>query len=124
LFGLGLEVWRGDERLGGIENLDLYVNDDPTGTLQDVESARGGPLRIVGIFNERDNNQQVCVWDAEIDPNGHITARQEATVRRGYGQPAGLAEILEGQPPTIYFLDGTTTIGALRYDSRASTGPS
>lgn len=122
LFGRGFELWRGDDRLGGIENVDLYVNDDPTGTLQDIESARGTSLRIVGILNERSTNQEICVWDAEIATNGRITAHQEVSVRRGYGQATTLSEVLETQPPTIYFLDGTTTIGALRYDSRASTG--
>ena len=42
-------------------------------------------------------------------------------VRRGYGDTDCLAAVLESQPPTIYFLDGTTTTGPVRYDSRTLT---
>lgn len=121
LYGLGLELWAAGVRLGGIEDLDLYVNDDPTGTLQDIEAARAGPLRIVGVLNDRERDQQACVWDATTDTRGHVTASRDLQVRRGYSDPVSLAALLEQQPPTIYFLDGTTTIGAVRYDSRALT---
>jgi superfamily II DNA or RNA helicase len=121
LFGIGLELWDGGTGLGGIEDLDLYVNDDPTGTLQDVETARGGPLRIVGVLNDRPNNRATCIWDATVDPDGHVTPMRDVVVRRGYGNSESLASVLELQPPTIYFLDGTTTIGPIRYDSRTLT---
>ena len=121
LFGIDLELWDGATRLGVIEDLDLYVNDDPTGSLQDVEMARGGPLRIIGVLNDRANDRAIYVWDASIDPDGHIAATRDLLVRRGYGDPDSLAALLEQQPPTIYFLDGTTTIGAVRYDSRTLT---
>jgi hypothetical protein len=39
----------------------------------------------------------------------------------GHGDTDSLAAVLESQPPTIYFLDGTTTIGPVRYDSRVFT---
>lgn len=121
LFGIGLEVWDSGTRLGGIEDLDLYVNDDPTGTLQDVETAQGGRLRIIGVLNDRDNGGHLCVWDATIGTDGHITATRDVLVRRGYGATDSLTAILELQPPTVYFLDGTTTIGPIRYDSRTLT---
>ena len=121
LLGIGLELWDGDTCLGPIEDLDLYVNDDPTGTLHDIESAQGAPLRIVGVLNDRANDRVLCVWEATIDTAGHIAAPCDLLVRRGYGNAASLAEALEQQPPTIYFLDGTTTVGAVRYDSRTST---
>lgn len=57
LLGIGLELWDGDSRLGPIEDLDLYVNDDPTGTLHDIEAPKGAPLRIVGVLNDRINNR-------------------------------------------------------------------
>jgi hypothetical protein len=121
LYGIGLELWDGGARLGGIEDLDLYVNDDPTGTLQDVETARDGSLRIIGVLNDRAREQASCVWDATIDSAGRITATHDLMVRRGYGDTDTLAAVLESQPPTIYFLDGTTTIGPVRYDSRTLT---
>jgi superfamily II DNA or RNA helicase len=121
MFGIGLELWDGGTRLGGIEDLELYVNDDPTGTLQDIERPDDGILNIVGVLHDRDNNQEVCVWEASLDTDGRITATRDLLVRRGYGDAESLAEILELQPPTIYFLDGTTTIGTRRYDSRTLT---
>jgi hypothetical protein len=121
LYGIGLELWAGGSRLGGIEDLDLYVNDDPTGTLHDIETARGGPIHMIGVLNDREQAQVSCVWDATIDTAGHITATQDVMVRRGYGDSDSLAALLESQPPTIYFLDGTTTIGPVRYDSRTLT---
>lgn len=121
LYGIGLDLWDGASRLGGIEDLDLYVNDDPTGTLQDVQTARDGLLRIIGVLNDRENEQARCVWDATFDTSGHITATRDVMVRRGYGDTDSLAALLESQPPTIYFLDGTTTIGPVRYDSRTLT---
>ena len=121
LYGIGLELWDGASRLGGIEDLDVYVNDDPTGTLQDVHTARDGLLRIIGVLNDRENEQASCVWDATFDTSGHITGTRDVMVRRGYGDTDSLAALLESQPPTIYFLDGTTTIGPVRYDSRTLT---
>jgi hypothetical protein len=121
LFGIGLELWDATTRLGIIEDLDLYVNDDPTATLHDVETVRGQPLRIIGVLNDRDHNRQFCAWDASIDVAGRITPHQDLSVRRGYGDTESLAAVLEEQPPTIYFLDGTTTIGPVRYDSRTLT---
>lgn len=121
LFGIGLELWDVGNRIGALEDLDLYVNDDPTGTLVDVESRQGGPLRIVGVLNDRDNNRALCVWEASIDTEGHVTPSRDLIIRRGYGDAESFAEVLEQQPPTIYFLDGTTTIGPVRYDSRTLT---
>lgn len=121
LLGIGLELWDAGTRLGSLEDLDLYVNDDPTGTLQDVETAHGGTLRIVGVLHDRDNNREACVWEASINTEGRVTPTRDLLVRRGYGDTESLAAILELQPPTIYFLDGTTTIGPVRYDSRTLT---
>jgi hypothetical protein len=53
-----------------------------------------------------------------VDTQGRITAERDLKVRRGYATRENLSAVLEQQPPTIYFLDGTTTIGAVRYDSR------
>jgi len=121
LLGIGLELWDGRERLGVIEDFELYVNDDPTGTLTDIESANGGLLSVVGVLNDRSNNRQIPAWQANFDTGGRITAQRDLLVRRGYGSPEFLANLFEQSPPTIYFLDGTTTLGALLYDSRVST---
>lgn len=120
LLGIGLELWQGGVRLGSLEDLDLYVNDDPTGTLNDVDAVSGS-LRIVGVLNDRGRDRQACVWDAQISTGGQITAQRDVEVRRGYGESESLATVFELHPPTIYFLDGTTTVGQVRYDSRALT---
>jgi hypothetical protein len=121
LLGMGLELWSGEERLGGIEDLDLFVNDDPTGTLRDVQGPHNDRLRIVGVFNDRAEDERRLVWNAEIDPHGGIAADTELDVVRGYSRREELSSVLERFPPTVYFLDGTTTIGSLRYDSRSVT---
>lgn len=123
LLGIGLELWNGETKIGVIEDLDLYVNDDPTGTLHDIETVHGESLRIVGVLHDRDNDRETCVWQASVDTNGYITADGDLDleVRHGRAEPRLLSEILESRPPTIYFLDGTTIIGAVRYDSRTLT---
>ena len=45
----GTRTVDGGSRLGGIEDFELYVNDDPTGTLADVEAPEGNLLHIVGV---------------------------------------------------------------------------
>lgn len=121
LLGIGLELWDGDEPIGVMEDLDLYVNDDPTGSLSDIEGASNGFLQVVGVLNDRVNGREICVWEASIDTAGHVAASRDLIVRRGYGIASSLSAVLEQYPPTIYFLDGTTTIGPLRYDSRTLT---
>jgi len=120
LLGMSFELLEGGERLGGIEDFQLYVNDDPTGTLQDVGAPDGESLQLVGIFQDRVAGDERCVWEAEIEVDGTITASRELTVRRGHSDAIALSELLEAQPPTIYFLNGTTTIGAVRYDRRTA----
>jgi len=123
LLGVGLELFDSGQRVGAIEDLDLYVNDDPSGTIADIGAPSGDVVRIVGVLNDRGKGTQDCVWDGSIDTAGQVTATKDLTVRRGYSDVALLSEILEQDPPTIYFVDGTTTIGAVRYSSRG-TAPS
>jgi hypothetical protein len=119
LLGIGLELWDGGTRLGPIEDLDLYVNDDPTGTLEDVAEPDDRGLSVVGVLNERSTDSYRCVWRGSFDTLGRVEAAHDLDVRRGYGALLSLSQVLEQNPPTIYFLDGTTTIGAVRYDSRS-----
>jgi hypothetical protein len=107
--------------LGAIEDFDLYVNDDPTGTLADVEHPDEKALHVAGVIHDRGANREKCMWEAHIDTDGHIVTDRDLQVRRGYGEPGSLAALLQDNPPTIYFLDGTTVIGHLRYDSRLNT---
>jgi superfamily II DNA or RNA helicase len=115
LFGDGFELWSGDTLIGPIEDLALYVNDDPTGTLADVEKAEDDQLRMIGVFENRAENHEECVWEGLLEVDGGVTPEKELTVRRGYGEFRPLSELLEMHPPTVYFLDGTTTIGAVKY---------
>jgi superfamily II DNA or RNA helicase len=123
LFGLGLELWSDEARLGAIEDLELYVNDDPTGTLDDVGTVRGFSLPIIGVLNDRAVGRRICVWEAAIHVDGRIVPSRDLTVRRGHAVHEAFSDVLQQQPPTIYFLDGTTTVGQIRYDSRAFTAP-
>jgi superfamily II DNA or RNA helicase len=120
LLGAGFELWQPDgERIGPFDDLDLYVNVDPTGTLEDVEPPGDDPLRMIGVFNDRAVNEERCVWDAEVHIDGRIVADPDLVVRRGFSAQVPLSALLEQDAPTIYFLDGSTTIGRVRYDSRA-----
>jgi hypothetical protein len=61
------------------------------------------------------------VWHAVIDTDGRIAADPDLDVRRGFSTQERLSALLEQSAPTIYFLDGTTTIGSILYDSRTPT---
>lgn len=117
--GIGLELFSSaGASLGSIENLDLYVNDDPTGTLMDVPVQREDPLRIIGVLVDPAEEAESCIWEGELELDGSVTAVKDVFVGRGYGSRSSLAELLTERPPTVYFRDGTTTIGALTYGSR------
>jgi superfamily II DNA or RNA helicase len=120
LLGMSFELLENGQRLGGIEDLELYVNDDPTETLQDIDGPTGEALSLIGVYQDRIAGTERCVWEAEVEVDGAITASRELSVRRGHGEAIALSDLLEAQPPTIYFLDGTTTIGAVRYDRRTA----
>ncbi len=115
LFGLGLEMQGPDGSLGGIEDLELYVNDDPTGTLQQVQGPVGGRLRMLGVFNDRSAGNQRLVFDATVGLDGRVLASTDLEVRRGFGLPVALSDLLADRAPSVYFLDGSTTIGAVIY---------
>jgi superfamily II DNA or RNA helicase len=121
LLGTGLELWNNGHSLGGIEDLDLFVNDDPTGALSNVNKPAGSELAIVGVFNDRQKEIRELVWEAAINVRGEIAAKTEIEVGRGYGPRESLSKFLEREPPTIYFLDGSTTVGPIKYDSRRTT---
>jgi hypothetical protein len=101
--------------------LALYVNDDPTGVLQDVEHAEDGQLKMIGVFEDRLANSEQCVWEGHLEVDGGVSAEKELGVRRGYGESRPLSELLEAHPPTVYFLDGSTTIGAVSYSRPGPT---
>lgn len=117
--GIGLELFSAaGEPLGTIENLDLYVNDDPTGTLVDIPVQRDDPLRVIGVLVNSAEETESCIWEGDLELDGSVTAVKDIFVGRGYGSRSSLAELLTERPSTIYFRDGTTTIGALTYGSR------
>lgn len=121
LFGLGLELYGPDGVLGGIEDLELHVNDDPTGTLVEVDGPVDGRLRMLGVFNDRAAGVQRLVFDGTIGLDGRLEATLDLEVRRGFGVPVALSELLADRAPSVYFLDGSTTIGALIYPRQGVT---
>jgi superfamily II DNA or RNA helicase len=120
LLGEGYRLVGGSGTLGPIEDLDLYVNEDPKGTLTNVTGPVNGRVQIVGIFNDRPAGEENLVWRTEMGLDGRFVVIDEVDVTRGHGYEP-LSALLERLPPTIYFLDGTTTIGSIRYDSRSVT---
>ena len=85
LRGQGYELWTHDGlQIGPLEDLELHVNDDPTGTLEGVTASHGDELRMVGVFNNRVDNSISCVWEGRALLDGSFQAEQDLLVRRGY----------------------------------------
>jgi superfamily II DNA or RNA helicase len=120
LFGTGWTILRSGLPVASLEEVELYVNDDPTGALADV----AGPttddrIRIVGVAVDEESGDPQLIWSGEADIDGVVTGDEAVTARRGLGSEMPLAELLTQHPPSLYFLDGTTVVGPVVYDRRA-----
>jgi superfamily II DNA or RNA helicase len=116
--GQGFALWDNGELVGPIEDLELFVANDPLGILPEITYPKDEAVRLLGIYNDRRHGTQELVWDASLHVDGRLDARSDLDVGRGMTIAGSLASLLEEAPPTIYFLDGTTTVVPWRYDSR------
>jgi superfamily II DNA or RNA helicase len=120
LFGSGWAIFRGGLQVASLEEVELYVNDDPTGTLNDVAGpTTDGRIRIVAVAIDEGSGVPQLVWRGEADLDGAVIGDEAVTARRGLGIEMPLAELLTQHPPSLYFLDGTTVVGPVTYDRRS-----
>jgi superfamily II DNA or RNA helicase len=120
LFGSGWTIVRRGVPIASLEDVELYVNDDPTGTLSDVTGpSTDSRIRMVVVGVDDQSGDPQLVWSGETDLDGAVTGDQPVTARRGLGTEMTLAELLTLHPPSLYFLDGTTVVGPVIYDRRS-----
>ena len=115
LWGLDLEVECPSGRRVPIEDVLLYVARDPLGRL-DGEAPSTPWLPIVAATT---GEEPELAWSGLVNPTGTVVDEELVLVHHGT-QTHSFGGLLEQDPPTIYFLDGTTTVGPIQYDSRAS----
>lgn len=68
------------------------------------------------------NDDEIIIWEGQLQPSGNLIGNSPLEVRHGYASSIDFAELLINNPPTIFFLDGTTIIGSLLYENTHS-GP-
>lgn len=74
------------------------------------------PLEVV----EFETTGPRSIWRGQQDIDGVVQARgPDITVQHGLGMTTQLSDLMTDRPPTIFFLNGTTVIGGLQFDSRA-----
>lgn len=99
-------------RLVPIEQLQLFVADDLefelTGHPQDEA------LPVVAAVPDSSSPGWDIVWRGQLHLDGRVSG-DSVNVHRGFSSHAELSDLLEHYPPTVYFLDGTTTYGSTRY---------
>ena len=88
-----------------IETLELQIDPTRSATVDRVF------LRVVDPRDE-----SVTIWDGEQDVTGRYAVGSEsATARRMSGVESAIGDLLAINPPTIYFLDGSTVVGGVTY---------
>lgn len=88
-----------------IENLDLEL--DPR-----------RPATTTAVFYQLIDPRapSPVIWSGCQDVQGQFTTTEEsAGITRGAGQRAGIAELMETSPPTVYYLDGHAIYGGVTY---------
>ena len=68
------------------------------------------------------NDDEIIIWEGQLQPTGNLIGNFSLEVRHGYASSIDFADLLLNNPPTIFFLDGTTIIGRLLYENTHS-GP-
>ncbi|TLF33778.1 DEAD/DEAH box helicase family protein [Microbacterium sp. 5K110] len=88
-----------------IETLELQIDPARPATVDHVH------LRVI---DRRDESN--TIWEGAQDVTGRFTTHFEsAAARRMSGVESALGDLLTINPPTIYFLDGTTAAGGVTY---------
>ncbi|MBA4179666.1 MAG: helicase [Anaerolinea sp.] len=102
-----------------IEDVELHVAQDPTGTFAVPGRAVNERVEFVAVRNDRNHGTQHALWHGCVDTAGQThSLSAEIEIRRGYSEPRNLSKLLTEFPPTLYFADGTTTSGPVVYRNR------
>jgi len=105
-----------------IEDVELFVAASPIGTLDGKPSSEGLALVAAAPAQGDDDDEYQLVWSGRQTLRGEFRG-DSLGLRRGRSRLESFASLLEEYPPTIYFLDGTTTVGQTAYvPDRVGTG--
>lgn len=113
LIGRGFQAVTSDGELVSIEDVELFVAEDPFGALESGTPSGTG-LRIIAAWNDRVAGEQRLLWDGSMQLDGSFVGTPEL-VRHGHAGGDLLSNVFAEFPPTIYFLDGTTVVGRVLY---------
>ena len=120
LLGSGWTIYDNGVQIGSLDDVELHVNDDPTGTLVDVDGpTQSETIRVVVVGADLASGEPRLIWSGEVDLDGLFTGDGAVSVRRGLGAAVPLAELLSEHHPSLYFLDGTTVVGPIVYARRS-----
>jgi hypothetical protein len=105
-----------DGLLGRLDDLSLYAEVDPTGTVDLPRTA--DEIAVVGVLPTGEGQEEV-VWRGLLYPDGSTTCvGNDLRARRGYGDGEPVAELLNRFPPTVFFTNGQTAAAGGIADTR------
>ncbi|MFD7159040.1 DEAD/DEAH box helicase family protein [Kribbella sp. NPDC059898] len=94
-----------------VEELELHLDTDRTRSDDSLPLAAFSPTA-----------PGAPLWRGSQGIDGHFsTTGPDLQVQLGYGSPLPLEDLLTARPPSIFFLDGQTVIGAVGYQSIGRT---
>ena len=112
----GYQLFRDTTFLCNLEDFELFVGVDPTGS-HDLPERTDSVLSIGGLMNDRSDQEALVVWAGSFSINGQVSAQgSDLHVKRGYSDVGPLSEFLEHYPPLIYFLNGQASQGREMFD--------
>jgi hypothetical protein len=99
-----------------LEDVELHILNDGSPLVE------GQLLNVQAIVPNSvdDSDSGLVVWEGSMESSGGWSATSTTIIRQGYAMTRNFVDLLNAYPPTIFFLDGTTTIGGIVYDSRYS----
>jgi len=115
IFGRSFTILHG-EREYDLENVELRILNG------DSPLTQGQLLNVQAIApnQDGDSGNDTVIWEGSMESSGNWSATSTIIVRQGYAGTRDFVDLLRRHPPTIFFLDGSTVIGGLVYDSRYS----
>jgi superfamily II DNA or RNA helicase len=79
-------------------------------------------VKAVVLRHTEGTDEPLQLWEGWLEPGGKWNSEDLLVVRRGYYGEILFTELLEKHPPAIFFLNGSTIMGSLLYESKFS-GP-
>ncbi len=116
LIGNGYEIIEDQGALVAMEDLELYLANDPLDLMAAFPPSPPGRLPMLAVFNDRQNKTVRAIWRGSVGLDGRVSSTDPTVSRRGHSEPRLLGDLLTEFPPTLYFLNGTTVIGGNIYE--------